>query len=224
LSRGQQGNVISTASGVQKTDSNLANTSFTNAQSDIGTMQTDVNKTQADVNGYGAQLDQFKANNPYVQGGQAETVENQQLADTAAGQAESGGETLQSQAARTGQNAGGAIAATEHMKEDNARTLMGQEADATAGRIAAGTGYGEALLGGEATKTGLQGGVEGEQAGVEGAQEQLGATEGGLAQGALNTEEGAAQTPSFMDELGQGVIKAGVNFAGKFGPPGGGGK
>lgn len=213
MSRGQQGSVISTAKGVQATDSALANTSFTNSGTSFTNAQGDLNKTQGDINSFGQALGQFKAANPYVQGGQAETAENQQLADTAAGQAESGGEALQSLAARTGQNAGGAIAATEHMKEDNARTLMGDEANATAGRIAAGTGYGEAVLSGTGQQEGMQQGLSNAQTNLGTEQGKVGAEEGGLAQGALDTEEKAAQTPSFLETLEQQGFQLGDDVA-----------
>lgn len=188
MSRGQMTQTFNTAKDQNQQYNNLANTSFNAAQEDIG-------KTQGEIGSYGEELAKFKAANPYVTGGQAETAENQQLADTAAGMAESAGQTLQSQAARTGQNAGGAIAATEHMQQENARNLMGQEAGATERRLAAGTGYGEAALGGQATKEGMQAGLTAEQAG-------LASEEGKLAQGALGIQEGAAQTPSFFDTLG----------------------
>ena len=43
----------------------------------------------------------------------------------------------------------------------------------------------------------------------------LAGQESGAAESALNTGEEAAKTPSFMDELGQGLISAGTNLAGK---------
>lgn len=141
----------------------------------------------------------FKAANPYVAGGQAQTVENQQLADTADAQARAAGQTVQSAAVRTGQNAGGAIAATEQMQQENERALAGQEASATDKRLAADTGYQGAVLG-----------ATGE---TENLQDQLAQQQAGAAQGALGTQETAAQTPSFLDELGSGLIKAGDSFA-----------
>lgn len=202
MSRGQQTGVVNTAKGVQSNYNNLANTSFTNAQGDLG-------KQEAGIGDYGAALAGFKAANPYVTGGEAQTAENQQLADTAAASAESGGEALQGLATRSGQNPNAAIAATEHMKQQAARDLMGQQAGATERRLAAGTGYGEAVLGGQATKEGMQGDLTKTQA-------QIAAEQGGLAQGALNTEEGAAQTPSFFDTLGS-------SFASQLGKTLGGG-
>ena len=185
MSRAQQGQVLKTAQG--------ENTAY-NANA-----QTGFNTTNQDINNLGAATNKFIAGNPYQQGGQAQTLENQQLSDTAAGEAQAGGQALQSQAVRTGQNAGGAIAATEQMQEGNQRALAGEEAAATQQRLAAGTGYQEAGLGalGDVAK----------------AQDTVAQQQGQLAQGALDTGEKAAQTPSFLDELGQGLISAGAKHA-----------
>jgi hypothetical protein len=203
LSRGQQGQVFTTGQKQNQSFNNDANTSFNNAESDLSAAQNDVTS-------YADALAGFKAANPYVQGGQAETAENQSIADTAAGGAQAAGQALQSQAVRTGQNAGGAIAATENIAENNDRNLMGEEAQATESRLGADTGYNQAVLQGT-------GNVEGMQTGIESAQDQIANQQGQLAEGALSEEEKAAQTPSFMDELGQGLIQAGDNFAGGFG-------
>ncbi len=194
MSRGQQGQVFGTANKEANTLNPMANTSFTNAQ-------TDLNTTQQDINSYGDALSAFKAANPYVTGGEFQSATNRELADTAAGQAEAAGQALQGQAVRTGQNAGGAIAATEKMQQENERNLSGQEAAATAERLGAGTGYGEAVLGGTGTKEGMQAGLAKEQGA-------LGAEEGGLAADNLKIAEGAAQTPSFFDTLGSSFASA----------------
>ena len=188
MSRGQQQSVINTASGVQKNDNTLANTSFNSAQQDIGE--------------YSDALGGFKAANPYVQGGSVQTAQNQQIADTAAGQAERAGAAVQGAAVRTGQNAGGAIAATKDMEMANERALAGEEAGAAERRAAAGTGYGEAVLAGKEK--------------IPGMEDQIAAQEGQLAQGALNTQESASQTPSFFDTLGS-------SFASQLGKTLGGG-
>lgn len=203
MSRGQQGQVFSTGQKENATYNADANSSFNNAQSDV-------NATQGDVNSYADAVAAFKAANPYGTGGQAETAENQSIADTAAAGSEAAGQALQSQAVRTGQNAGGAIAATEKITEDNDRALMGEEAKATEQRLGENTGYGQAVLQGT-------GNVEGMQAGVEGMEDTIADQQAKAAQGALGTEEQAAQTPSFMDELGQGLIQSGVAFAGGYG-------
>ena len=178
MSRAQQGQVLNTAQGENQTYNTNAQTSYNTANQDIGD--------------YGKATNQFIANNPYVEGGAAQVAENQATADTAAGMAQSAGSALQSQAVRTGQNAGGAIAATEQMQEQNERNLVGQEAGQTQARLAAGSSYSAEGLGDLAKQQSMQ--------------EQLAANEAGNAQGALGTEEQAAQTPSFMDELGNGLV------------------
>jgi len=182
MSRGQQGQTFNTASGENKALNTESQTSFDTTNKDIGNYASEVGK--------------FNAANPFVQGGQAQTAENQQLADTAAGLAESTGGALQAAGVRTGQNTGGAIAATENMDIANQRALSGEEAAATEKRLAAGTGYQEA---------GLEAGAK-----IPAFQDTVAQQQGQLAQGALDTGEKAAQTPSFMDELGQGIIQTGV--------------
>lgn len=200
MSRGQQTGIYNTGTKEAGTLNPLANTSFTTAQQDI-------NKAGEGINDYSGALAGFKAANPYVTGGEAQTAENQQLADVAAGQAESGGEALQGLATRTGQNAGGAIAATEHMKQQAARDLMGQQAGATERRLAAGTGYGEAVLGGEATKEGMKSNLARQQA-------DLGTAEGDVAAKNLQIAGNAAETPSFFDTLGTSFGKSFGTFLG----------
>ena len=189
ISRAQQGQIFDTTT--------------QNSATDTAKSQTALDTTQNNINSFGAATNKFAADNPYVQGGQAETAGNQLAADTAAGQAQAAGQSIQSAAVRTGQNAGGAIAATEEMQQQNERNLIGQEAKMTNDRLASGSTYADAVLGDKAKQEGMQ--------------EQLGATEANIAQGQLNTGEDAAKTPSFMDELGQGVISAGTSFAEGFG-------
>jgi len=175
VSRNQETDVLSTASKQNKVYNANANTSFNTAQNDI--------------TGYGDELNAFKANNPYVQGGQVQTAQNQELADTAAGFAENAGQMLQGQAVRSGQNAGGAIAATERMQHENQRALGAEEAAATERRLASGVGYNEAVLGGRQAKEGME--------------NQLAEEQGQLAQGDLSIAAKAAEQPSFMDVLGE---------------------
>jgi hypothetical protein len=131
-----------------------------------------------------------------VQGGQAQTVVNQQLAGTADATAQSASEKNQQQAQRTGQNQAAGVAAGEAEQQAAQRTLGTQEAGATQSRLAAGSQYGQDVLG--ATNQ------------ITAAQQNLASQESNAAQGQASTEEQAAQTPSFMDELGQGLISGGV--------------
>lgn len=178
MSRAQQGDVNTTAAAENTSYNTNAQDAFTNAQGDVGS--------------YASAVGAFGAANPYTQGGAVQTADNQQTADTAAGMAQSAGQALQSSAVRTGQNAGGAIAATEQMEDQNERNLVGQEAGQTKDLAAADTGYKSAVLG--------------DTGNVESMQNSLATEQAGAAQGALGTQEQAAQTPSFMDELGQGLI------------------
>jgi hypothetical protein len=190
MSRGQQGQVFQTGQQENKNFTTGANTDFDLAQQD--------------VNSFANQVGQFRAANPFVQGGQVQTAENQAIADTAGAGGEALGQTLQSAAVRGGQNPNAAIAATEDQATKNMRDVSAQEANATLGRATAGAGYGETALG----ETGK----------VAGLQDTLAEQQGQLAQGALGTEEQAAQQPSFGDifgsafgqQLGKGL--AGGNF------------
>lgn len=189
MSRAQEGQVVQTAGDQNKQFNSNAQTSYTNAQGDIS--------------GYQDQLAKFAAANPYGEGGAYQTDENKVLANTADASAQSAGQAIQGAAVRTGQNAGGAIAATENMQQQNERNLSGQEAEAEAGRIGAGAGYGSQVLGASAVPAQLETTLAGQQAGA--------------GNQALGVDQSASQTPSFLDELGNGVIQAGVGFAGGMG-------
>ena len=182
MSRAQQADVLSQATDTSKTNQTNAQTSESNTQTDIANQQS--------------QLAKFAADNPYVQGGQLETATNKTIAgaaDSTAAAAKSGEQQL---AQRTGANASTGVAAGEAAQEAAERQVATQGAGATESRLAAGAKYGQDILGAGA--------------GIISQQEQLAALQSGAAQGALNTEESAAQTPSFMDELGQGLITGGA--------------
>lgn len=154
--------------------------------------QTAFNQTQGDVNNMGAAVAQYAAANPYTQGGQYQTTENQITSNTADAAAQSAGQALQGAAVRGGQNAGTSIAATEAMQEQNERNLSDQQAQANQTRISNQANYNANALN--------------EQGKVEGMQDQLAQQQGAAAQGALGTQQTAAQTPSFLDELGNGLV------------------
>ena len=180
MSRAQEGQVFNTASGENAAYNKDATTSFNAAQNDIDT--------------YGKAVGSFTAANPYVPGGAAQVAENQEIADTSAGQAQRLSQALQGSAVRGGQNPGAAIAAGKEITAENTRAGMGEEAGATAGRIAAGTGYAEAGLAGLGQ--------------VQSMQDKLAAEQGGLAEGALKTAQKAGLTPSFGDMLGGAALSA----------------
>lgn len=167
-----------------------------NAQSTYGA-------ENADIGEYKNALAKYAAENPYVQGGEFQTSQNQALADTSAAQAQGAGQALQAEQVRSGQNPAAAIAATEQMNENNTRNMMGAEASANTNRIGAEAGYNQGVLGATAVPAQMEQGMLG--------------TETGAATGALNQETEASKTPSFWQELGQGVISAGSSFAGGMG-------
>src|ERR1700732_3697318 len=108
MSRAQQGAIESTATANSATDTAAANKSEAATQADIGNQQS--------------QLAKFAANNPYVQGGQAQTVTKQQLSGTADATAEAAKAGGQALATRTGQNPAAAIAAGEATQQAAQRT------------------------------------------------------------------------------------------------------
>ncbi len=178
MSRAQQGQTFDTASSESQTNEAAAQASEAAEQADISQNQS--------------QLAKFAADNPYVEGGQMQTTENRQLSNTAESTAAAAGAKGQQQAQRTGQNAAAPIAAGEAEQQQAQRTLSSDEAAATQSRLASGAQYGQDVLkGGEA--------ITGEEASLAGLQ-------AGQAQGELSTQEQAAQQPSFLDELGQGLI------------------
>jgi len=174
MSRSQQQAVIDTAIPQNKAYNNEAQTSY--------------GQTQQDIADYAKDVGAFKAANPYVQGGQFQTAANQGIADSAAAGAQALGQTLQGQSVRTGQNAGGAIAATEDMQARNQRAAAGEQAGATQSRLAGQTGYGEATLGAEAKIPGMEDTVANQ--------------EGQLAADALRTQAQASTTPGWGDVFG----------------------
>ena len=185
MSRAQQGSVDTTATNENTTYNTNAQSGDTAAQGDIGS--------------YSDAVGAFKAANPYGQGGPVQTAQNQEVSDAAAGGAQAAGQALQSAAVRTGQNSGGAIAATKDIAEQNTRDQMSQEAQNTVANAGAGASYAGQVVADTGQTADMQG--------------KLANQEASAAQGALGTEEQAAQTPSFLDELGSGVIQAGANFA-----------
>lgn len=178
MSRSQQTQTFNTASGESATNE-------ANAQ------QSEQNEQQ-DINNQESQLAKFSANNPYVQGGEYQTAQNQTSSNTADANAAAGRATLQQQAERTGQNPQAANATASSLAQADERANAAQQANATTQRIGSEAGYNE---------TGLS-----DAAKIAGEQESLASLQGGQAQGELGTSEQAANTPSFLDELGNGLV------------------
>ena len=174
MSRAQETQTEDTASSQNKGYFNNAQNSYANAQNDVGDYQD--------------QLAKYASSNPYVQGGQFQTSQNQVLANTADAGARAAGERLQGQALRTGQNSAGDVAATEQMEQQGTRDLSSEEAKANQQRIGAGAAYNKGILSATAVPAQMETSLSGQQAGAAG--------------GALNTQQKAAETPSWWDQFG----------------------
>lgn len=179
MSRSQETTAFNTSSGQNAGYYSNAQNSYANANADIGD--------------YEDQLSKYAASNPYGQGGQYQTTQNQILSNTSDAMAKSAGEALQSQALRTGGNTAGGVAATEQMEEQNNRDLSSNEAQANAQRIDKGAQYGQSVLNATEVPAQLEAGLASGQANAGNA--------------ALGEETKAGETPSWMDELGQGLIQ-----------------
>lgn len=189
MSRGQQGQVF---------DQSKAQ----NAQA-FGNAEDSYNLAQTDIGNYQQQLGRYANENPFTENGQFANDQNRVLANTADASAQAAGARLQSQAARTGQNPAGSIAATEAMQQENERNLSGQEAQANEQRIAGLADYNKGVLGATAVPVSMETALSGQQ--------------GNLATGALDAEEKAAQTPSFLESLEGQLAQAGSSFVGGLG-------
>lgn len=188
MSRGQESNVISSASDQNKTN-------FGNAQSAFGGAQTDIGD-------YQNQLAKFVSSNPYTKGGEYDSTINPALANASDAGSNSLKGALQSQSLRTGQNSAAGLATAASGAQQNTRDLSTALAGAQQQRIAGETGY---------NTTGLQAGTV-----PISAQSSLYGTATGGANSALSTQAGAAQKPGFWDTLGDsfagalGTAKGGV--------------
>ena len=204
MSRAQEGAVIDTAKGQNKTYFNNAQNSYSAANADIGDYQREL----ADYKG---QVSAFSAKNPYTQGGEFQRSTNQIVANTSDANARAAGQTLQGQALRTGQNSAGAIGATEAMERQGTRDVAGEEAGANQQRIGAEAGYNKEAL--DAGK-----GVVGATEVPAQLETTLAGQQGNLGEGALGIQENAAKTPSWMDQFGDQAAKDLADL-GTFGKP-----
>ena len=189
MSRSQQGQTFSQSKDVSTTNEAEAQKSEAAEQQDIGNQQS--------------QLAKFAANNPYMQGGEFQTATNKETAGAADATAAGSRAGLQNLATRTGQNPAASNAAAEEIARETQRKMSTDQAGATAERI------------GSEAKYNQQGIAD--ASAITDEQARLSALQSGAAQGALNTQEEAAKTPSFLDMLGQGLIQGGDDFAGAYG-------
>lgn len=177
MSRGQESSVVNTAS-----KQNAAN--FSNAQSAFG-------DTEDSIGNYQKQLNSFVSANPYTKGGEFDSTINTGLANASDAGSNSLKGALQSQAMRTGQNSAADAATASSGAQANTRALSSSLAGAQQQRIGSEAGYNQTALGASTEPISAQSGLYG--------------SAGSQASGALNTQQSAAQTPSFWDEVGNGL-------------------
>lgn len=180
MSRAQQGQVFQQAKG--------------ESQGAFGSAENAYNLAQQDVGNYQGQLSKYAASNPFLPGGEYQTSQNQVLADTADAAARGIGGRLQMQAARTGQNPAGSIAATEEMERQAARDLSAEQAKANESRIGQEAEYNRSVLGATAVPVGME--------------TSIGTGQGELYGHGLRSEEEAAKTPSLWDTLGSSFAQS----------------
>lgn len=154
------------------------------------------NEAQQDIGNYESQLSKFASSNPYVQGGEYQTAENQQLADTANSTANAAKAQAQSQAQRTGQNPQAAIAAGETEQQNAQRALADQQARATEGRIGDEAKYNQGVLQASAEPFSME--------------NSLASLAANQANSELGTQEKAAETPGLLDQLTNDLIAGGA--------------
>lgn len=182
MSRSQQSQTFDTAQQQNQQNETTAQNAEKTAQQDIGN--------------YESQLSKFASSNPYVQGGEFQTATNKELADTANSTANAAKAQEQSLARRTGQNPQAAVAAGEAEQQNAQRTLANQQAEETQNRVGKEAGYNQQVLNASAQPFSME--------------NSLGALAAGQANSELGTQEKAAETPSFMDQLTDQLIAGGA--------------
>lgn len=168
----------------------------TTAQTNSGTDQTAAENAQTaentDIGNYDSQLSQYAASNPYVQGGEDQTAQNQTLAANADVGSQAITNQEQTQAQRTGQNAGAANATAAAAAQQNLINESSAEGADNTTRIGDEATYNQGVLGASEVPAQLEAGEA--------------STDLGAANSALSTSESAsAASPSFWDELSSGL-------------------
>ena len=194
MSRGQEGQVVNAANAQNKTD-------FSNAQNSYNQTNNSLNNEQGDIQDYKSQLSQYAAANPYGQGGAYQTAVNQSTANTADAASQATAQKMAGAAARTGQNAGQAVAGGQAAEEANTRNLMQTQAQNNASRISNQAGYNKGVLSASEVPATLQEGVTKGYSGLTSGQDTA-------ANEALGTEEKAGEMPSEMETLQQDASSA----------------
>lgn len=203
MSRGQEGQVVSTAKDQNKTD-------FSNAQNSYNQANNSLNSEQGDIQDYKNQLSQYAAANPYGQGGAYQTAVNQSTANTADAASQATAQKMAGAAARTGQNAGQAVAGGQAAEQANTRDLMQTQAQNNASRISNQASYNKGVLSASEVPATLQEGVTKGYSGLTSSQNTAANEE-------LGTEQKAAETPTWGEDLYSGTLKAGEAFAEGYG-------
>lgn len=181
MTRAQQGQTFTTASGENATNE--------------ATAQQAEQQQQTGINNYGTAIAKYAANNPYVQGGQLQTAQNAVTSNSSDAAASALKAQVQQQAQRTGQNPDAANATASSGAQAIARNLGATQAADTASRVGDEAGYNQTALAAQGQIPGMEGNVASEA--------------GGQANQQLGTQEQAAQTPGFADMLTQSLISAG---------------
>ncbi len=145
-------------------ETGLANTEGADSATSTAAATASQEAEQADIGTQQSQLAKFAAANPYVQGGQAQTVGNQQLSNTADATAAAAKAQNQQQAERTGQNATAGVAAGEAEAQAAQRALGASESAATVSRLASGAQYGQDVLSNQNTITSQQAALSSQEA------------------------------------------------------------
>jgi hypothetical protein len=174
MSRAQQTQVLNTATANNTADQTAATTATAAETADIGN--------------YESQLSKYAANNPYTAGGEFQTSQNQSLAGTADAGSAALTNALDTQAKRTGQNAGAANATAAETARANQRTLSTEEGNANTQRIGDEANYNAGVLQATAAPVSMEAGI---------ANPNLSAADANLGIAA-----DTAKTPDFWDTLG----------------------
>lgn len=184
-----------------KSQSNQAfSTSATQQGQNSQNAQSSYNAATGDIGDYKSALAQYAAANPYTQGGSYQTAADQQLSDSAAGGAQGAQQAIQASMIRSGGNPAAGVAAGEQVAEQNARTGMDEQAKVAQQQATGLANY--------------NAGVVSASAKPEEMEQQLMQSQLQGEEGALGNETNASKTPSWWQELGQGVLSAGTAYAG----------
>ena len=184
-----QSNTAFQNSNTQNTQENQnAQSSYTSAQNDVGN--------------YEGQLANYSAQNPYVQGGQYQTSQNQGLADTAAAGSQAAAQAIESAGVRSGQNPSAGIAAAEQVSEANNRNQMADVDQATQQRLQGLSQYNSNVLNASAEPEKMEQGLT--------------SGENSAANSTLGDETNASKTPSFWQQLGPALISGGAQVGAAF--------